>query len=237
MALRLRAALPLPPCTDRGLCCDHRRRRRHGQFHDLQRMFKRLGRPGSDGKVWLFLGDYIDRGEWFAAAGPAELACCRPGGAGQPAGGGSGACWWAACITHPGLTLGSPSTPYPGPMGLEIVATLLALKLRHPASIHLLRGNHECSEITVLFGFCSECQRRSTLAAWEAVMQVGVWVGGGPSHSRPRAAQQGCGRQRAGTSIQRCSLSLGPTAEPLDAVHRNRRPALPALPPTPPAGL
>jgi serine/threonine-protein phosphatase PP1 catalytic subunit len=92
-------------------------------------------------------------------------------------------------------------------MGLEIVATLLALKLRHPAHVHLLRGNHECSEITVrgvipapslplrptgwigtdtkmalmlcptsraqvLFGFCGECQRRSTLAAWEAVMQV-----------------------------------------------------------------
>lgn len=57
-------------------------------------------------------------------------------------------------------------------MGLEIVATLFALKLRHPASIYLLRGNHECSEITVLFGFCGECQRRSTLAVWEAVMQA-----------------------------------------------------------------
>lgn len=34
-------------------------------------------------------------------------------------------------------------------MGLEIVATLLALKLLHPGSIYLLRGNHECSEITV----------------------------------------------------------------------------------------
>lgn len=27
-------------------------------------------------------------------------------------------------------------------------------------------------QITVLFGFCGECQRRSTLAVWEAVMQV-----------------------------------------------------------------
>lgn len=92
----------------------------HGQFTDLQRIFARLGRPGSDDKLWLFLGDYIDR----------------------------------------------------GPMGLEIVATLLALKLRHPDHVYLLRGNHECSEITLMFGFCGECQRRSTLAAWEAVMQA-----------------------------------------------------------------
>lgn len=35
----------------------------HGQFGDLQRIFQRLGRPGSDDKVWIFLGDYIDRGE------------------------------------------------------------------------------------------------------------------------------------------------------------------------------
>jgi serine/threonine-protein phosphatase PP1 catalytic subunit len=35
----------------------------HGQFSDLQRIFERLGRPGSDKKVWVFLGDYIDRGE------------------------------------------------------------------------------------------------------------------------------------------------------------------------------
>lgn len=28
------------------------------------------------------------------------------------------------------------------------------------------------AEITVMFGFCMECQRRSTLAVWEAVMQA-----------------------------------------------------------------
>lgn len=37
-------------------------------------------------------------------------------------------------------------------MGLEIVATLFALKLRHPHSIYLLRGNHECSEVRTAGG-------------------------------------------------------------------------------------
>lgn len=59
-----------------------------------------------------------------------------------------------------------------GECGLEIVACLLALKLRHPDRVFLLRGNHECTEITVMFGFCMECQRRSTLAVWEAAMQA-----------------------------------------------------------------
>jgi serine/threonine-protein phosphatase PP1 catalytic subunit len=50
----------------------------HGQFEDLQRIFERLGAPGSDGKVWVFLGDYVDRGglplarvlRWTASTAP-----------------------------------------------------------------------------------------------------------------------------------------------------------------------
>jgi hypothetical protein len=45
----------------------------HGQFSDLQRIFERLGRPGSDKNVWVFLGDYIDRGERQAHARAATL--------------------------------------------------------------------------------------------------------------------------------------------------------------------
>lgn len=46
----------------------------HGQFTDLQRIFERLGRPGSDDKVWFFLGDYVDRGEHPAAQQPRPAA-------------------------------------------------------------------------------------------------------------------------------------------------------------------
>ena len=99
-----------------------------------------------------------------------------------------------------------------GAYGLEIVATLFLLKLLHPASLYMIRGNHECTDvglllppcasdpaaadaacpghihllsslliwcwcwycmqITILFGFCGECQRRSNLEVWEAVMKA-----------------------------------------------------------------
>lgn len=56
----------------------------HGQYQDLQRIFERLGRPGSDPKVWVFLGDYIDgvrrgmrgcgvQGAWARAAVQAAM--------------------------------------------------------------------------------------------------------------------------------------------------------------------
>ncbi|GAB4820388.1 hypothetical protein N2152v2_007434 [Parachlorella kessleri] len=91
----------------------------HGQFRDLRNILATVGHPGP-GRRYVFLGDYVDRGE----------------------------------------------------CGLEIVACLFALKLRYPDRVYLIRGNHECAEVTVMFGFCMECQRRSTLAVWEAVMQV-----------------------------------------------------------------
>lgn len=59
-----------------------------------------------------------------------------------------------------------------GLRSLEICAVLFTLKLLHPSKVFLVRGNHECTEITVLFGFCGECQRRSNLDVWEAVMRV-----------------------------------------------------------------
>lgn len=44
-----------------------------------------------------------------------------------------------------------------GPQGLEVMCLLLAYKLKFPNSIYLLRGNHECREMTELYGFGHEC--------------------------------------------------------------------------------
>ena len=52
------------------------------------------------------------------------------------------------------------------------MGALFALKLRHPGHVFLLRGNHECRDVTLLFGFAGECQRRASLAVWEAVMSA-----------------------------------------------------------------
>ncbi|CAD8051557.1 unnamed protein product [Paramecium primaurelia] len=43
---------------------------------------------------------------------------------------------------------------------LETICLLLALKVRYPESIHLIRGNHEDKWINYQFGFSEECSQR-----------------------------------------------------------------------------
>jgi protein phosphatase len=47
-----------------------------------------------------------------------------------------------------------------GSQSLETILLLLALKLKYPEQIHLLRGNHEDRCINNGFGFFEECQIR-----------------------------------------------------------------------------
>ena len=74
----------------------------HGQFMDMMGMFYKLKRnPGKNNTKYLFLGDYVDRGEF----------------------------------------------------GCEVLGYLLALKLKYPSDVFLLRGNHETEEMTQAFNF------------------------------------------------------------------------------------
>jgi protein phosphatase len=45
-------------------------------------------------------------------------------------------------------------------MSLETICLLMALKVKYPDQIHLIRGNHEDILINSSFGFMEECEKR-----------------------------------------------------------------------------
>lgn len=53
-----------------------------------------------------------------------------------------------------------------GRQGLEVICLLLAYKLKYPENFFMLRGNHECSSISRIYGFYDECKRRFSVKLW-----------------------------------------------------------------------
>lgn len=45
-----------------------------------------------------------------------------------------------------------------GKQSLETICLLLAYKIKYPENFFLLRGNHECASVNVLYGFHDECK-------------------------------------------------------------------------------
>lgn len=56
--------------------------------------------------------------------------------------------WLSFCASHPGL---------------ECMFLLMALKVKFPDQIWMLRGNHEHNAINRIYGFYDECRRCDTL--------------------------------------------------------------------------
>lgn len=59
-----------------------------------------------------------------------------------------------------------------GKQSLEVMTLLLALKVKRPENIFLLRGNHECASITRIYGFYDECKRRFNIKLWKQFCDV-----------------------------------------------------------------
>ena len=54
-----------------------------------------------------------------------------------------------------------------GRNSIETFTLLLALKVKYPENVWLLRGNHETPEISRLYGFFTECTERYSKALWD----------------------------------------------------------------------
>jgi len=53
-----------------------------------------------------------------------------------------------------------------------VIVLLLALKCLYPDSVFLLRGNHECETVSLVYGFFGECRERFRPAVWKAFIPV-----------------------------------------------------------------
>ena len=60
-----------------------------------------------------------------------------------------------------------------GACSIETITLLLLLKLLYPGRITLLRGNHETRQITQIYGFYTECQRKyGDPFVWQCITEV-----------------------------------------------------------------
>ena len=59
-----------------------------------------------------------------------------------------------------------------GTQSLETLCLLLALKIKYPECVFLLRGNHECINISRMYGFFDECKRCYTVKLWKEFVRL-----------------------------------------------------------------
>jgi len=54
-----------------------------------------------------------------------------------------------------------------GGNSIETISLLFSLKIKYPKNVYLLRGNHECKEISRIYGFYDECKRWYSISLWK----------------------------------------------------------------------
>lgn len=59
-----------------------------------------------------------------------------------------------------------------GKQSLETILLLLCYKIKFPENFFLLRGNHECANVTRVYGFYDECKRRCNIKIWKTFVDT-----------------------------------------------------------------
>lgn len=59
-----------------------------------------------------------------------------------------------------------------GKQSLETILLLFCYKLKFPENFFLLRGNHECANVTRVYGFYDECKRRCNIKIWKTFIDT-----------------------------------------------------------------
>ncbi|CCH60659.1 hypothetical protein TBLA_0D01510 [Henningerozyma blattae CBS 6284] len=59
-----------------------------------------------------------------------------------------------------------------GKQSLETILLLLCYKIKYPENFFLLRGNHECANVTKVYGFYDECKRRCSVKIWKVFVDT-----------------------------------------------------------------
>eukprot|EP00929_Paragymnodinium_shiwhaense_P019995 TRINITY_DN13463_c0_g1_i1.p1 TRINITY_DN13463_c0_g1~~TRINITY_DN13463_c0_g1_i1.p1 ORF type:complete len:574 (-),score=139.59 TRINITY_DN13463_c0_g1_i1:286-2007(-) len=59
-----------------------------------------------------------------------------------------------------------------GSFSIEVTAYLFACKIRYPRKVYMLRGNHECRQMTSFFNFREECEYKYDLGIYNAFMEA-----------------------------------------------------------------
>lgn len=59
-----------------------------------------------------------------------------------------------------------------GKHSLETILLLMCYKIKFPENFFLLRGNHECANVTRVYGFYDECKRRCNVKIWKTFVDT-----------------------------------------------------------------
>merc|ERR1719217_1804194 len=59
-----------------------------------------------------------------------------------------------------------------GSYSIEVLALIFAIKIKFPKRIWMLRGNHECRQMTAFFNFRDECEHKYNAGVYDAIMDA-----------------------------------------------------------------